>query len=92
MEKIINTRITERIKVRSHRKTGMIIPMIFLFVFMTVMVIYTSMLMYNVAVSNSNAVMEDRIIFLSLKRPYQARTSEKKYLSMSLEEHRLQML
>ncbi|MCR5799850.1 MAG: hypothetical protein K6G69_07235, partial [Lachnospiraceae bacterium] len=65
MEKIINTRITERIKVRSHRKTGMIIPMIFLFVFMTVMVIYTSMLMYNVAVSNSNAVMEDRILTVS---------------------------
>ncbi len=65
MEKIISNRITERIKVRSHRKTGMIIPMIFLFVFMTVMVIYTSMLMYNVAVSNSNAVMEDRILTVS---------------------------
>ncbi|MBR4574186.1 MAG: response regulator [Lachnospiraceae bacterium] len=65
MEKIINNRITERIKMRSHRKTGMIIPMIFLFVFMTVMVIYTSMLMYNVAVSNSNAVMEDRILTVS---------------------------
>ena len=65
MEKIINNRITERIKVRSHKKTGMIIPMIFLFIFMTVMVIYTSMLMYNVAVSNSNAVMEDRILTVS---------------------------
>ena len=65
MEKIINNRITERIKMRSHRKTGMIIPMIFLFIFMTVMVIYTSMLMYNVAVSNSNAVMEDRILTVS---------------------------
>ncbi len=47
---------------RSHRKTGMIIPMIFLFIFMTVMVLYTTRLMYNVAVSNSNAVMEDRIL------------------------------
>ncbi|MBE5849944.1 MAG: response regulator [Lachnospiraceae bacterium] len=65
MEKIINNRITERIKMRSRRKTGMIIPMIFLFVFMTVMVIYTTRLMYNVAVSNSNAVMEDRILTVS---------------------------
>ncbi len=39
--------------------------MIFLFIFMTVMVIYTSSLMYNVAVSNSNAVMEDRILTVS---------------------------
>ncbi len=50
---------------RSHRKMGMFISMIFLFIFMTVMVIYTSKLMYNVAVSNSNAVMEDRILTVS---------------------------
>ncbi len=54
-----------RIKTRGHRKAGMFIPMIFLFVFMTVMVVYTSRLMYNVAVSNSNAVMEDRILTVS---------------------------
>ncbi len=54
-----------RIKTRGHRKAGMFIPMIFLFVFMTVMVVYTSRLMYNVAVSNSNAVMEDRILTAS---------------------------
>ncbi len=51
--------------VRERRKTGMIIPMIFLFIFMTVMVTYTTRLMYNVAVSNSNAVMEDRILTVS---------------------------
>ncbi|MCR4740584.1 MAG: response regulator [Lachnospiraceae bacterium] len=39
--------------------------MIFLFIFMTVMVIYMTRLMYNVAVSNSNAVMEDRILTVS---------------------------
>ena len=54
-----------RIKTRGHRKAGMFIPMIFLFVFMTVMVVYTTRLMYNVAVSNSNAVMEDRILTAS---------------------------
>ncbi len=65
MENIVNNRIKERIKIRERRKTGMIIPMIFLFIFMTVMVIYTTRLMYNVAVSNSNAVMEDRILTVS---------------------------
>ncbi len=57
--------MNEKQVVRGRRKTGMIIPMIFLFVFMTVMVIYTTRLMYNVAVSNSNAVMEDRILTVS---------------------------
>ncbi len=55
----------DRLEKYSHRKNGMIIPMIFLFIFMTVMVTYTSNLMYNVAVSNSNAVMEDRILTVS---------------------------
>ncbi len=65
MENTANNGIKEHIKLRERRKTGMIIPMIFLFVFMTVMVIYTTRLMYNVAVSNSNAVMEDRILTVS---------------------------
>ena len=65
MDMIVNKNIKERIKIRERRKTGMIIPMIFLFIFMTVMVIYTTRLMYNVAVSNSNAVMEDRILTVS---------------------------
>ncbi|MCR5686416.1 MAG: response regulator [Lachnospiraceae bacterium] len=65
MENTANYMIKEQIKIRERRKTGMIIPMIFLFIFMTVMVIYTTRLMYNVAVSNSNAVMEDRILTVS---------------------------
>ena len=65
MENTANNTIKERIEIREHRKTGMIIPLIFLFIFMTVMVIYTTRLMYNVAVSNSNAVMEDRILTVS---------------------------
>ena len=65
MNNTVNNSIKERIKIRLHKKSGMIIPMIFLFIFMTVMVIYTTKLMYNVAVSNSNAVMEDRILTVS---------------------------
>ena len=61
MEKAANNRI----KTRGYRRKGMIIPMIFLFIFMTVLVLYTSRLMYKVAVSNSNAVMEDRILTVS---------------------------
>ena len=47
---------------QSHKKNSMIIPLILVFIFMTVMVIYVSSLMYRVAVSNTNAVMEDRIL------------------------------
>ncbi|MCR5509312.1 MAG: response regulator [Lachnospiraceae bacterium] len=46
-------------------RNGMIIPLILVFVFMTVMVIYVTSLMARVAVSNSNAVMEDRILTVS---------------------------
>ncbi|MCR5503576.1 MAG: response regulator [Lachnospiraceae bacterium] len=65
METTVNNGIKKRIRIKEHRKTGMIIPMIFLFIVMTVMVIYTTRLMYNAAVSNSNAVMEDRILTVS---------------------------
>ena len=50
---------------QSHKKNSMIIPLILVFIFMTVMVIYVSSLMYRVAVSNTNAVMEDRILSVS---------------------------
>ena len=50
---------------QSHKKNSMIIPLILVFIFMTVMVVYVSSLMYRVAVSNSNAVMEDRILSVS---------------------------
>ena len=47
------------------RKHSMTIPLILVFVFVVVMVVYTSRLMYNVAVSNSGAVIEDRILNVS---------------------------
>ncbi len=50
---------------KKRKKSGMLIPLILLFVFMTVMIVYVSSLMYRVAVSNSNAVMEDRILTVS---------------------------
>lgn len=50
---------------QSHKNSNMIIPLILVFIFMTVMVIYVSALMYRVAVSNTNAVMEDRILSVS---------------------------
>ncbi|MCR5635481.1 MAG: response regulator, partial [Lachnospiraceae bacterium] len=46
-------------------KNTMIIPLILVFVFMTVMAVYISSLMYRVAISNTNAVMEDRILTVS---------------------------
>ncbi|MBQ1897003.1 MAG: cache domain-containing protein, partial [Lachnospiraceae bacterium] len=43
----------------------MIVPLILVFVFMTGMAVYISSLMYRIAVSNTNAVMEDRILTVS---------------------------
>ena len=48
-----------------HKKHSMLLPLILVFVFVVVMVIYTSRLMYSVAVSNSNTVIEDRILNIS---------------------------
>ena len=47
------------------KKHGMLIPLILAFVFVVVMVFYTSKLMYDVAVSNSRAVIEDRLLNVS---------------------------
>ncbi len=55
----------ERQKEYGHKKHSMIIPLILVFIFMAVMVAYTSRLMYSVAVSNSNAVIEDRVLNIS---------------------------
>ena len=55
----------DRIKEYGHRKHSMIIPLILVFVFVAVMAVYTSRLMYSVAVSNSNAVIEDRMLNIS---------------------------
>ncbi len=51
---------------REERKRHrMAIPFILVFVFVVVMVSYTSKLIYNVAVSNANAIIEDRMLNLS---------------------------
>ncbi|MBQ9459315.1 MAG: response regulator [Oscillospiraceae bacterium] len=52
-------------KPSGRRKHSMIVPLILVFVFVAVMVVYTSRLMYSVAVSNSNAVIEDRMLNIS---------------------------
>ncbi len=47
------------------KKHSMVIPLALIFVFVAVMVGYTSKLMYSVAVSNYNAVIEDRLLNVS---------------------------
>ncbi len=47
------------------KKHGLLIPLILVFIFVAAMVVYTSMLIHNVAISNSNAVIEDRILNVS---------------------------
>nr|WP_297704441.1 ATP-binding protein [uncultured Butyrivibrio sp.] len=55
----------KRVIEKNHQKNRMLIPLILLFIFMTCMVVYVSALMYRVAVSNSYAVMEDRVLTVS---------------------------
>ncbi|MBR5420308.1 MAG: response regulator [Lachnospiraceae bacterium] len=45
----------------SRNKYSMFVPFILVFVFMVVMIVYISKLVYSVAVLNSNALIEDRI-------------------------------
>ncbi len=52
---------TEKIKRHGRKKNNMVIPLILVFVFVTVMLVYTSKLIYSVAVLNSKAVIEDRL-------------------------------
>ena len=56
---------TDGSKKMGHKKHGMLIPLILVFVFIAVMAIYTSKLMKNAAMSNSNAVIEDRVLNVS---------------------------
>ncbi|MBR5407052.1 MAG: response regulator [Lachnospiraceae bacterium] len=56
-----NNKKTERPKEYGNKKNSMVIPLILIFIFVTVMVVYTSKLIYSVAVLNSNAVIEDRM-------------------------------
>ena len=51
----------EESKGYGRKKISMVIPLILVFIFVAVMVVYTSRLIYSVAVLNSNAVIEDRI-------------------------------
>lgn len=44
------------------KKRRMLIPLILVILFVVVMVVYTSRLIYNVAVLNSNSVIEDRML------------------------------
>ena len=44
-----------------HRKFSTIIPLILVSVFIVVLVVYTSKLVYNVAILNSSSVIEDRV-------------------------------
>ena len=56
-----NTIIKDSSKEYGRKKNSMVIPLILVFIFVAVMVVYTSKLIYNVAVLNSNAVIEDRM-------------------------------
>ncbi len=55
----------EKTKEYEHKKHSMLIPLILVFIFVAVMVVYTSRLIYSVAISNSNAVIEDRMLNIS---------------------------
>ncbi|MCR5830772.1 MAG: response regulator [Lachnospiraceae bacterium] len=61
-DKEIKTEGSKRFGLKKH---GMLVPLILVFVFIAVMAIYTSRLMKNAAVSNSNAVIEDRVLNVS---------------------------
>ena len=55
-----------RKKINTQKKrNSMLLPLIFVFLFVTVMVVYASRLMYRAAVTNAGAVMEDRILNVS---------------------------
>ena len=56
---------TEGSKEFVRQKRGILIPFILVFIFVVAMVVYTSMLIHNVAVSNSSAVIEDRTLNVS---------------------------
>ena len=55
----------EKEKKYGRKKHSLLIPLLLVFGFMAVMVVYTSRLIYNVAVSNAGAIIEDRILNVS---------------------------
>ena len=56
---------SEQEKKYGRKKYSMLIPLILVFVFVAVMVVYTSRLIFSVAVLDSNAVIEDRVLNVS---------------------------
>ncbi len=50
---------------KERKRHRMAIPLILVLIFVIVMVSYTSKLIYNVAVSNANAIIEDRMLNIS---------------------------
>ena len=65
MTELENNNNNEITKEYGRKKHNTLIPILLVFVFMALMVVYTSRLLYSVAVSNSNAVIEDRILNIS---------------------------
>ena len=57
--------LTKIRKKYARKKNGMFIPLILVFAFIAVVAIYNSLLMKNAAVSNSTAVIEDKILNVS---------------------------
>ena len=57
--------IKDNTKKYSQGRSSMSIPLIMIFVFVVVLVIYTSRLLYSVALSNSNMVIEDKMFNIS---------------------------
>lgn len=72
----MDTNHVDDTKEYGRKKNSMTIPLILVFVFVVVMVAYTSRLMYSVAVSNSNAVIEDRILNISSRIENHLNTAE----------------
>ena len=56
MKREKNNRAAEK---TGHRRYSMLVPLLLIVLFTVVMVVYTSRLMYNVAISNSSVVIED---------------------------------
>jgi signal transduction histidine kinase/CheY-like chemotaxis protein len=56
---------SEERKVYGFRKFGIALPLLMIFLFVTVMAIYASRLLYRAAASNVQAVMEDRMLNVS---------------------------
>ena len=52
-------------KQTKHKKNSLLLPLLLVFLFVTLMIGYASRMMYSAAVSNTEAVMEDRMLNVS---------------------------